>query len=58
VHAFLEGKLSFPGIARVIERALEELPARPVRHFSDLYRADEEARGLSRELVHGVMARA
>jgi 1-deoxy-D-xylulose-5-phosphate reductoisomerase len=48
VHAFLEGELSFPGIARVIESTLAELPAQPVRHFSDLYKADAEAREVAR----------
>jgi 1-deoxy-D-xylulose-5-phosphate reductoisomerase len=56
VHAFLRGALPFTGIAEVIERALAELPARPVKHFSDLYRADAEARDLARELVAGVRA--
>ena len=44
VHAFLRGELSFPGIPRVIEQALEALPSQPVRHFEDLYRADAQAR--------------
>ncbi len=48
VHAFLRGELSFSGIARVIESTLAELPARPVRHFSDLYEADAEAREVAR----------
>jgi 1-deoxy-D-xylulose-5-phosphate reductoisomerase len=52
VHAFLRGDLSFTGIARVIESTLAELPARPVRHFSDLYAADSEAR----EVARGVAA--
>jgi 1-deoxy-D-xylulose-5-phosphate reductoisomerase len=52
VHAFLRGELSFTGIARVIESTLAELPARPVRHFSDLYEADAEAR----EVARGVAA--
>ncbi|HYP48971.1 MAG TPA: 1-deoxy-D-xylulose-5-phosphate reductoisomerase [Thermoleophilaceae bacterium] len=56
VHAFLDDALPFTGIARVIERALEELPARPVRHFSDLVRADSEARELARRLLEGVRA--
>jgi 1-deoxy-D-xylulose-5-phosphate reductoisomerase len=53
VHAFLADELSFPEIANVIERALEELPARPVGHFSDLYRADAEARELASGLCRG-----
>jgi 1-deoxy-D-xylulose-5-phosphate reductoisomerase len=52
VHAFLRGELSFTGIARVIESTLAELPTRPVRHFSDLYAADGEAR----EVARGVAA--
>jgi 1-deoxy-D-xylulose-5-phosphate reductoisomerase len=56
VHAFLRDRLGFLDIARVIERALDELPARPVRHFSDLYEADAEARDLTRRLVEGVRA--
>jgi 1-deoxy-D-xylulose-5-phosphate reductoisomerase len=52
VHAFLRGDLSFTGIARVIESTLAELPGRPVRHFSDLYAADGEAR----EVARGVAA--
>ena len=56
VHAFLAGELPFTGIAEVIERVLEGLPAQPVRHFSDLYRADGEARERARALVEGVRA--
>ena len=52
VHAFLRGELAFSGIARVIESTLTELPARPVRQFSDLYAADSEAR----EIARGVTA--
>ena len=56
VHAFLAGGLRFPGIAEVVERTLEALPARPVGHFSDLYRADAEARERAGALVQGVAA--
>jgi 1-deoxy-D-xylulose-5-phosphate reductoisomerase len=52
VHAFLAGELSFTGIPRVIESTLSELPALPVRHFSDLYSADAQAR----EVARGVAA--
>jgi 1-deoxy-D-xylulose-5-phosphate reductoisomerase len=48
VHAFLRGELSFTGIARVIENTLDEAATRPVRHFSDLYEADAEARAIAR----------
>jgi 1-deoxy-D-xylulose-5-phosphate reductoisomerase len=49
VHAFLSGELPFLGIPAVIEQTLEALPERPVRHFSDLYAADAEARERARE---------
>ena len=52
VHAFLAGELPFPGIAEVIDRTLEAVPAAPVRHFADLYKADAEAREAA-ELVRG-----
>jgi 1-deoxy-D-xylulose-5-phosphate reductoisomerase len=48
VHAFLAGDLAFTGIPRVIESTLSELPAQPVRHFSDLYSADAQARDVAR----------
>jgi 1-deoxy-D-xylulose-5-phosphate reductoisomerase len=51
VHAFLAGDLSFSGIPRVIESTLSELPAQPVRHFSDLYAADAQARDVARSVA-------
>jgi 1-deoxy-D-xylulose-5-phosphate reductoisomerase len=56
VHAFLNGELPFLGIAEVIEQTLAALPERPVRHFSDLYAADAEAREQARELCQGAPA--
>ncbi len=44
VAAFLDGQIPFTGIAAVIERCLEEMPAAPVTHFDDLFAADAEAR--------------
>jgi 1-deoxy-D-xylulose-5-phosphate reductoisomerase len=44
VAAFLDGRIPFTGIAAVIERILEEMPARPVTHFEDLFATDAEAR--------------
>jgi 1-deoxy-D-xylulose-5-phosphate reductoisomerase len=51
VHAFLRGELPFTGIARVIDSTLAELPSRPVRHFSDLYEADAQAREVARAVA-------
>jgi 1-deoxy-D-xylulose-5-phosphate reductoisomerase len=54
VHAFLDGRIPFTGIAAVIERVLEEMPARPVGHFDVLFATDAEARERSEELVRGL----
>jgi 1-deoxy-D-xylulose-5-phosphate reductoisomerase len=51
VEAFLAGRISFPGIATVVEGALEELPPAPVGRFEDLYAADAAARERALELV-------
>jgi 1-deoxy-D-xylulose-5-phosphate reductoisomerase len=47
VGAFLRGEISFTAIPEVIERALDEVEIRAVRHFSDLYEADEAARAVA-----------
>jgi 1-deoxy-D-xylulose-5-phosphate reductoisomerase len=54
VAAFLDGRIPFTGIAAVIERVLEEMPAGPVSHFDDLFAADAEARERSEEQVRGL----
>jgi 1-deoxy-D-xylulose-5-phosphate reductoisomerase len=54
VAAFLDGRIPFTGIAAVIERVLEEMPARPVGHFDDLFAADAEARRRSEDRVRGL----
>ena len=56
VEAFLAGRLPFPSIPEVIGRALADAPDAPVRHFTDLYRADAAAREHAETLVSGVAA--
>jgi 1-deoxy-D-xylulose-5-phosphate reductoisomerase len=51
VHAFLDGRLPFLGIAEVIERALDRLGAGTVHSFDSLYEADRQAREAAAELV-------
>jgi 1-deoxy-D-xylulose-5-phosphate reductoisomerase len=55
VAAFLDERIPFTAIAAVIEAVLEEMPARPVGHFDDLFAADAEARERSEEQVRGLM---
>jgi 1-deoxy-D-xylulose-5-phosphate reductoisomerase len=54
VAAFLAERIPFTAIPAVIERVLEEMPARPVSHFDDLFDADAEARERSEEQVRGL----
>jgi 1-deoxy-D-xylulose-5-phosphate reductoisomerase len=51
VHAFLEGRLAFTGIADVIAATLHAMPGGPVRAFESLFEADREARELASEQV-------
>ena len=55
VAAFLAERIPFTAIPAVIERVLEEMPARPVSHFDDLFAADAEARERSEEQVRELM---
>ncbi|HYJ21217.1 MAG TPA: 1-deoxy-D-xylulose-5-phosphate reductoisomerase [Solirubrobacterales bacterium] len=54
VAAFLDGRIPFTGIPMVIEHVLEEMPARPVTHFDDLFATDAEARRRSEDQVRGL----
>jgi len=51
VAAFLERRLSFAGIAQVIERVLERMPRSALRLIEDVAAADGEARRLAQEEV-------
>jgi len=51
VHAFLSGRLSFLGIADVIEGTLEALPAQSVHSFDSLMDADVESRRIAGEMT-------
>jgi len=54
VAAFLDGAIPFTGIAAVIGRVLEEMPARRITHFDDLFATDAEARRRSQDQVRGL----
>jgi 1-deoxy-D-xylulose-5-phosphate reductoisomerase len=54
VAAFLAGQIPFTGIAAVIERVLEEMPARPITHFEDLFATDAEARRRGEDRIRGL----
>jgi len=58
VAAFLERRLDFSGIGRVIERVLERMPRTAFRVVEDVIAADGEARRLAREEVGRYSPRA
>ncbi len=51
MHAFLAGRLSFVGIAEVIEATLDDVGASRVHSFETLYEADAAARATAETLV-------
>jgi 1-deoxy-D-xylulose-5-phosphate reductoisomerase len=51
VEAFLERRLPFPGIARVIEGVLDRMPRVEPESISDVLAADAEARRLARQEI-------
>jgi 1-deoxy-D-xylulose-5-phosphate reductoisomerase len=58
VSGFLDRRVGFAHIARVIAGTLEAAGARPVQSFEDLYEVDAEARRIAEELVEGLTVRA
>ncbi|HEX5206818.1 MAG TPA: 1-deoxy-D-xylulose-5-phosphate reductoisomerase [Steroidobacteraceae bacterium] len=53
VHAFLERRLNFPGIAAVIEEVVTRCPAGAIAGLDDVLAADAEARRLASERIEG-----
>ena len=58
VHAFLERRLNFPGIAAVIEEVVTRCPAGAIGGLDDVLAADAEARRLASERIEGGLSRA
>jgi 1-deoxy-D-xylulose-5-phosphate reductoisomerase len=58
VEAFLERRISFPGIAEVIERVLARTPRGKISSIGDVLAADGEARRMAREEVERKAARS
>ena len=54
VAAFLEHRLPFLGIVRVIERVLDRMPRAAFRSMDDVLAADAEARRLARDIIERV----
>lgn len=56
VEAFLEGRVSFAGMARVVEATLEVLGGLPAETLDDVLGADREARGRVRAEIEAIGA--
>ena len=51
VQSFLDGRISFPRVAAIVEETLARLPAQPVRQLEDVESADLEARRIADEMA-------
>ena len=51
VESFLEGKISFPAIAEVVEETLSRVPVRQAATIDDILEIDADSRSLCRSLV-------
>jgi len=51
VEAFLQGRITFPGIATVVEETLERTPVRQPQSIEETLAIDEESRAAAREIV-------
>lgn len=51
VEAFLNGRISFPGISEVVEETLSRIPLRQTRSVDDILEIDRESRAVARGLV-------
>jgi 1-deoxy-D-xylulose-5-phosphate reductoisomerase len=58
VAAFLDGKLRYTAIPRVIEHALERIPAAPADALESVLEADRSARRAAADSVAALMGRA
>jgi 1-deoxy-D-xylulose-5-phosphate reductoisomerase len=58
VEAFLEGSISFPAIAEVVEETLSKVTVRQPSSIGDILEIDGESRAVCRDLVVGATAQA
>jgi 1-deoxy-D-xylulose-5-phosphate reductoisomerase len=58
VEAFLQGRIGFPGITRVVEEILARMPAVQPESVDHILQIDKESRALARQLLTSVAERA
>lgn len=54
VAAFLEGRISFSDIARVIEQTIDDVGSGPAKGFDELFAVDEAGRERASEIISGL----
>ena len=54
VQAFLDGRISFPDIAALVERVLDDIGTGPAKDFQELFAIDEASRERTDELAGGL----
>jgi 1-deoxy-D-xylulose-5-phosphate reductoisomerase len=55
VEAFLEGRISFPAIAEVVEETLNRVPGRSPSTVAEVLEVDVESRAEARRVAAGVL---
>jgi len=53
VEAFLDGRISFPAIAELVEKTLDRMPGQQAATIDDILEIDRESRSVCRQLVAG-----
>ncbi len=53
VEAFLRGKISFPGIARIVEETLHRMGSRVANSVEEILETDRKSRLLAKSIVNG-----
>jgi 1-deoxy-D-xylulose-5-phosphate reductoisomerase len=56
VEAFLQRKISFPSISRIVEETLSRMPVRQPQSIGDILEIDEQSRSVARELCSAGVA--
>jgi 1-deoxy-D-xylulose-5-phosphate reductoisomerase len=52
VEAFLQGRISFPAIARVVEETLQRMPDREPANIGEILAIDQEARRMAVNVIN------
>lgn len=57
VWAFMNGTLSFVEIQDAVKRSMDRIPVKPIRHFEEVFDAENEARTIAREEIRRIITK-